>query len=1525
MGWGMTEVEDIVEEMGNRFAVRVSDRTRENLIRAYGRGADLVAYEATGKTGPVSLGGSTPSRVDAVIKEVCKPIEDWNRQLASDVSDAVRQKMAEGASPGELARFIREDLAEKIGDRPVTIHRDGKRPWTSTPKNYADLVSRTLPNRLRNEAYLEHGEKMGIYDGWVSIATGDERMCSICGARHGRFFPFGADVPPYHPRCRCRAVLHLREGATPPEGAPSPEELAWCKVAWEEIDDAYAKVVALDEERKRLAIRARGEPLAGADAKKLAQIEAQMARLRSKAAKKQAELYRVRAKFHAQMSWQQAEDRLRVGAGRDFAHFEGLKNSAARDVGAVLNAYMTDYPEFFADQMGLVLTHTEIGRGAVDRTLQREMVDELVRRGASRDWAQFVVGQQAKGRASELVKSLMIPPEGIPWATRRGDLGGLRVLVLHDQTVGDLDALSAAMLQDVLAGRRSWGSENPLSVIESEMGRTIASKLDLAYKGTLLSDLYDSIGPARIRDELSAQATVSRQDFLAEAWVEFRLSPSPRPLATAVGRYMEEELQVYEQQHRGQVRPAGSLGARLLDPATPVRGEVPKGPNEAEIDAKVEESKRLRQRWADLAATIRSMNAHIKRLASRAAIPRAEIGSAEARYAIAREAETELTQTHRAILDIDAWFRSSGVSPVPIAPWSESRIELDPMPDLRGEAMRKALALEKQIEQGIAQLRTWAAEIEDFNSNVVTEIESGMGEDEMRSWLATVISTHKEMRALHKSLEPLVAPVKEWLDRDLGPALADSHPDKTKIAHTLGSLLEMIKGRLAGEAAEKLREAAAPHPGGVHETAEMVDLRARLLETEAELARLRAEGSVGTIPQRNQLLKEVVDMRREYGELMKADVLARSKVPHGRAVKESDKHLRTYLADTYGHKVRVNYGAVAKDSANLLNSMVAEYMEYAPTPKKGFGSIGDAATSGRGDYSSAYAFTSGKMFGPTDRVGLYLNGSSEYFGDRSNLIASLRRDVQVGFHPPGTDTEKGVIDHEMAHVLDFWYGLSNNRKINAIWDKHFTKEIKSGLSEYALENEREFIAEAWSEYKNSPNPRPISVEVGQAIEERIAFTLKRKGRSLPGRVESPKPTVPPQMKERLKSLRSKFGGLRLYILTWNETASKLQGEGLVRSQVETYVRQQETALKNAVTAAQVAAEIRQIEEMYRAAGEEVPGKEIDSTVPPATRLDFDELVEKRAKLSKKRFADLLSQMRTHLRVVASFNESIESQITADADFYVLVARRAIAAGALQTAVEVASELLAVAEEIERATGEDYVSKISPDPREIELVVTEAEIQSKIEEAKKRAEGEAKPPEPVPGGPNPYQDPGSKMYAWGGFERSVTAEERKVIDRYCSNDFEEINPLLRESRNFVREGDPDLVEKIQILDDVVSRGRLKPQTVYRGMTGYPEVVQKFVKGVGTEVMDKAFVSTTADLDVAKGFAADSMGLPSVLLEIQVPKGAPGVFVAPFSEAVTETGANENEILLPRNSRFKILSATRSSDGSYRVAAEMIVEG
>ena len=39
------------------------------------------------------------------------------------------------------------------------------------------------------------------------------------------------------------------------------------------------------------------------------------------------------------------------------------------------------------------------------------------------------------------------------------------------------------------------------------------------------------------------------------------------------------------------------------------------------------------------------------------------------------------------------------------------------------------------------------------------------------------------------------------------------------------------------------------------------------------------------------------------------------------------------------------------------------------------------------------------------------------------------------------------------------------------------------LSEYANANLFEFIAEAWSEYRNNPSPRPLANEVGDRIVE----------------------------------------------------------------------------------------------------------------------------------------------------------------------------------------------------------------------------------------------------------------------------------------------------------------------------------------------------------------------------------------------------------------------------------------------------------
>jgi SPP1 gp7 family putative phage head morphogenesis protein len=101
----------------------------------------------------------------------------------------------------------------------------------------------------------------------------------------------------------------------------------------------------------------------------------------------------------------------------------------------------------------------------------------------------------------------------------------------------------------------------------------------------------------------------------------------------------------------------------------------------------------------------------------------------------------------------------------------------------------------------------------------------------------------------------------------------------------------------------------------------------------------------------------------------------------------------------------------------------------------------------------------------------------------------LGRDVQSGFHPPGCDTVKSVVDHEMAHEIDKLLGLTKGRAISdpalrAIIAQYTPEQVVDGLSRYAKTNASEVIAEAWAEYKNNPQPREIATKIGQYIQSK---------------------------------------------------------------------------------------------------------------------------------------------------------------------------------------------------------------------------------------------------------------------------------------------------------------------------------------------------------------------------------------------------------------------------------------------------------
>lgn len=138
-------------------------------------------------------------------------------------------------------------------------------------------------------------------------------------------------------------------------------------------------------------------------------------------------------------------------------------------------------------------------------------------------------------------------------------------------------------------------------------------------------------------------------------------------------------------------------------------------------------------------------------------------------------------------------------------------------------------------------------------------------------------------------------------------------------------------------------------------------------------------------------------------------------------------------------------------------------------------------------------------------MGLSINFKG-YGSDPKKWETSLADGVETGFHPEGSGTLKATIDHEMGHVLTkalhtrdpelkkMWQSVGGQEKGPA--SQSACRKVLSG---YAATNIGEFISEAWSEYRNSPNPRPMAKMVG----DRYTAMLKKKQALVEGKTKDP--------------------------------------------------------------------------------------------------------------------------------------------------------------------------------------------------------------------------------------------------------------------------------------------------------------------------------------------------------------------------------------------------------------------------------------
>ena len=112
------------------------------------------------------------------------------------------------------------------------------------------------------------------------------------------------------------------------------------------------------------------------------------------------------------------------------------------------------------------------------------------------------------------------------------------------------------------------------------------------------------------------------------------------------------------------------------------------------------------------------------------------------------------------------------------------------------------------------------------------------------------------------------------------------------------------------------------------------------------------------------------------------------------------------------------------------------------------------------------------------------------------FLDSIKEDVVFKFHPQGCDTIRSILDHEIGHQIDDMLDLWDNVEIAKLYRSLTPGEMTNNLSRYAWDNsnpikEREFVAEAWSEYVNNPEPREIARKVGKIIEEEYRKFIAR--------------------------------------------------------------------------------------------------------------------------------------------------------------------------------------------------------------------------------------------------------------------------------------------------------------------------------------------------------------------------------------------------------------------------------------------------
>jgi hypothetical protein len=134
-----------------------------------------------------------------------------------------------------------------------------------------------------------------------------------------------------------------------------------------------------------------------------------------------------------------------------------------------------------------------------------------------------------------------------------------------------------------------------------------------------------------------------------------------------------------------------------------------------------------------------------------------------------------------------------------------------------------------------------------------------------------------------------------------------------------------------------------------------------------------------------------------------------------------------------------------------------------------------------------------------------------------------------------------------------------------------------------------------------------------------------------------------------------------------------------------------------------------------------------------------------------------------------------------------------------------------------------------------------------------------------------------------------------LDRYTEEGYEQINHELRHP-GWKGQEPSDRVKAIDRAFEEFGVELTEPVTLLRGIP-----MPDLVPDEGAEFSDRAFVSTTANTSIAERFASGFSRRTGAIIRINVPAG----------RTVLAGRPTEDELILPRNSRFRVRSKRQAA--------------